>query len=174
MNLFDILKQFKNIEPDARSTERSKRAILSSPQPERRTVRGIFIFLRALESGVAVVLVGFFILILTGSLPGSHSIGPIQYSVIDPQGLHAEAQAINMQIQLVDVNYPQVTSTLGSTVQTGAAIKNAFSGSLAVATGTSTLATSTVEIAPSSTVAIASSTPSSTLSIDQALQKLSQ
>lgn len=168
MKLSDILKQFKNIEPDTRFTERSKREILLSPQAPRRAMRGVLAFLHVLETGAAVALAGFFILILTGSFAPTRSIAPIQYSVIDPQGLHAEAQAIDMQIQLADVEYPQVTSTAvtGSTAAAPAALSNAFAAALG------TQSTSTVSTPASAASSTATTTP--TLSVDQALQQLSQ
>ena len=115
MKLSDVFKQFKNIQPDADFSRRSRTEILLSPQNERRTMRGVFAFLHVIETGAAVALVGFFILILTGSFSPTRSIAPIQYAVIDPAGLHAEAQAIDMQIQLADIVYPQVTSTAVAT-----------------------------------------------------------
>lgn len=164
MKLSDILKQFKTIEPDAQFTQRSKREVLMSPRTERPTTRAIFTFLHAIETSAAVVLAGFFILVLTGSFSGAHSIAPIQYAVIDPAGLHAEAQAIDMQIQLANIDYPQTTSTVGSTIATGTALKIAFVKPITAAALSST---STVPV-------VVTSTPSSTLSIDQALEKLSQ
>lgn len=173
MKLFDILKQFKNIEPDAEFSQRSRREILLSPQTERRSMRGVFAFLHLLETGAAVVLVGFFILILTGSFPATRSIAPIQYSVIDPQGLHAEAQAIDMQIRLADIEYPQVTSTAGAaTPMTSAALTNAFAATLGTqSTSSTSTPAAAVEPPASSTSSTASTT---TLSVDQALQQLSQ
>jgi hypothetical protein len=167
MNLFETLKQFKKIEPRADFSERSKREILLSPQGEPFVRRRIFSFLHVLETGVAVALAGLFILILTGSFSGTNSIAPIQYSVIDPAGLHAEAQAIDMQIQLADINYPQVTSTASgaSTVAAAAGVAVAFSKALEE-NASSSVATSTASAA-------ATSTPSSTLSVDQALEELS-
>jgi hypothetical protein len=169
MKLFDILKQFKTIEPDAEYTQRSRTEILLSPPSKRTATRGVFVFLHVLETGAALVLAGFFILILTGSFSGAHSISPIQYAVIDPTGLHAEADAIDMQIQLANVDYPQVTSTIPATsgTTTPAALKAVFSKTLA------TQSTSSVSTPPVAT-GTATSTASSSLSIDQALQKLSE
>lgn len=164
MKLFDILSQFKNIEPDPRFSERSKREILLSPPPPRRTVRGVMVFLHALETGAAVALAGFFLLILTNSFSPTRSIAPIQYSVIDPQGLHAEAQAIDMQIQLADVEYSQVTSTAMAQSTAPAALTNAFGNALTAQTTSSSAA------APETSTSTATST---TLSIDQALEQLS-
>ena len=67
MKLSDILKPFKNIQPDADFSRRSRAEILFSPQEEHRTMRGVFAFLHVIETGAAVALAGFFILILTGS-----------------------------------------------------------------------------------------------------------
>jgi hypothetical protein len=171
MKLFDILKQFKNIEPDAQFTQRSKRDILLSPRPERGTFHGVFAFLHIIETSAAVVLAGFFLLVLTGSFSGTRSIAPIQYAVIDPAGLHAEAQAIDMQIQLANVAYPQETGTTtsptGSTVATSTLIRNAFAKPVVVSQASSSDANEVQ-------AAAVSSTPSSTLSINDALQKLSE
>lgn len=170
MKISDILKQFKNIEPNAQFSERSKREILLSPQTEPRTMRGVFAFLHALETGAVVALVGFFILILTGSFSPTRSIAPIKYSVIDPQGLQAEAQAIDMQIQLEDIEYPQVTSTVsGSTVTSPAALTKAFAVALS-AQSTSSASTPASSEAESTSTA----TTTTTLSVDQALQQLSK
>lgn len=166
MKLFDILKQFKNIEPEAHFTAHSKAEILITPRTERRTI-GIFTFLHVLETSAAVVLAGFFILVLTGSFSGAHSIAPIQYAVIDPAGLHAEAQAIDMQIQLANVDYPQATSTAESTVATGTLIREAFAKPAVVNIDQ-------VSSTPIEAAAVTSTSSSSSLSIDQALQKLSQ
>jgi hypothetical protein len=170
MKLFDILKQFKNIEPDAEFSKRSRAEILLSPQPERRMLGGVFTFLHMLETGAAVAVVGFFIFILAGSFSPTRSISPIQYSVIDPQGLYAEAQAIDMQIQLADITYPQVTSTAaGSVVATPAALAKVFAAALGVQP-TSSVSTPAVIAGKSISTSTASST---TLSVDQALQQLS-
>ena len=108
MNLFEILKQFKTITPDPTFSEISKRAILAMNQPvdartsfwsARRTL------LRIIETGMAVALTGFFVVLITGGLSNSN-LTPIQYGALDPQSLRAEAQAIDIQIQLANLNYP--------------------------------------------------------------------
>lgn len=166
MKLFDILKQFKTIEPDAQFTARSKREILFSPRPERRTMRGVFAFLHVLETSAAVVLAGLFILVLTGSFSGGGSVAPIQYSVIDPAGLHAEAQAIDMQIQLANIDYPQATATAQSTIATGTHMN--FAPTKLPTVGIPSATSSNIQIAG------ATSTTSSSVSVDDALKQLSQ
>lgn len=169
MNLFDILKQFKTIEPDAQFTAHSKAEILISPRPTRRAVRGVYAFLHIIETSAAVVLAGLFILVLTGSFSGTHSIAPIQYSVIDPEGLHAEAQAIDMQIQLANVDYPQVATAAGSTVSTGTPVMPRPITAALIKKPTTQTGSSTAVQAADTT-----STSSSSVSVDQALQELSQ
>jgi hypothetical protein len=171
MNLPEILKQFKTIEPDPAYKERSKRMILSQTPKEswsfRRTILTIF------ETGIAVALSVFFILILTGVFPDNSYVSPAQFSVIDPASLKAEAQAVNIQIQLAQITYEEATATAESTLvsaDTGTSAKPAIAPLLsetAAATSTPTTDNST----PTSS---ASSTPSSTLSIDQALKQLTK
>lgn len=166
MKLFDILKQFKSIEPDRGYAERSRREILAAPQSERLTMRGVFAFLHAIETGAAVALAGLFMLILTGSFSNAPAIVPIQSAVIDPQVLHAEAQAVDMQIQLANIEYAQVTSTdaQGSTPATAGAVKPAFTKALAVQATSSAAA-------GSDATSTASTTP---MAVDQALEQLTR
>lgn len=167
MKLSEIFSQFKRIEPDPQYSEKSKRAILAYPQPAAAVgERGMMVFFRALETGVALVLAGFFIVLATGGLSGT-KLEPVQYAVIDPNGLQAEAQAIDIHIQLANLEYSEVTSTAtGSTTPGMRAAARAFT-----AAGTGTASTST---ASSSASGNASSTASTTLSVDEALQALSQ
>jgi hypothetical protein len=165
MNVQDILKQFKTIQPDAAFTEKSKRAILAQTPREPISARR-FIF-GLLETGIAVALAGFFILVVTGQFPKNSYIAPVQLSVVNPETLHAEAQAVDIQIQLANLTYQESSSTSDeSTPQVAAAIV-AEQPSLIAAIASSS-ATS------SSQTASASSTASTTVSIDQALEQLSK
>ena len=170
MKLFDLLKQFKNIEPDAEFSQHSRTEILLSPQPERRTLGSVFTVLRMIETGAAVAAVGFFIFIVTVSFAPTRSLAPVQYAVIDPAGLHAEAQAIDMQIQLADIVYPQVTSTAMSSQAPPRPLRRRMP--LRPALGAQATPSISVPVVPTSTAtSTASITP---LSIDQVLQQLSQ
>lgn len=171
MNLFETLKQFKNITPDPQFTEKSKRMILAAPQNAQPAVavRGVFVFLRALETAAALTLAGLFILFVTG-FPGTGTLNSGHYSVIAPGSLRAEAQTIDMQIQLAEVNYAAVSSTAAEST---AALAGNAGGTLALksAPANSAAGADTSDAAASGT---ASSTGSSTLSVDQALEQLSQ
>lgn len=173
MKISEIFSQFKNIKPDPLYAEKSKRVVLASPQtPANVRERGIMVFLRALETGVALVLAGFFIMLATGTFNGS-PLAPVQYSVIDPNGLHAEAQAIDIQIQLANLDYsevPPAASGATTTVLPAAAIA-AFR---AAGVGAATSSPSSSASAAASSSATSTSATSTDLSVDQALQALSQ
>ena len=162
MDLFETFKQFKIIKPDEAFTEKSKRAILASSPLENPGVVGIFkaqrFIFRILETGVALAFAGFFIVLITGGFSGS-AISPVQFSAIDSHALHAEAQAIDAQIELASLNYSEPALVAESTQKLAAAISEK-SGITIV----------------SSTVIVSSSSPSfsSTISIDQALEELSR
>lgn len=169
MNLIDILKQFKKIEPDAAYSATSKRAILAAePIVIRWTTRRIVFTI--IETGAAVALTGFFIFLVVNGLNGT-GLAPVQYAAINPQALHAEAQAIDMQIKLANLSYTEsaaestapITSPAGTAAKMAAGLSNA-----------TTTATSSVSGAAGAASGTASSTGTSTVTIDQALQSLGQ
>lgn len=172
MDLFEALKQFRRIAPDPGFSEKSKRMVLASPQhPERSFVlRGALVFLHSVETAAVLALAGFFVLLATGSFSGTKYLAPVQYSVIDPGSLHAEADAIDTQIQLANISYTEVSSTvMGSTAAmagTGPVVAHMLAAKDRAATGDAAPAGSATTSADSAT--------STTLSVDQALQQLSQ
>lgn len=171
MNFLETLKKFKTIKPDPSFSEKSKRAILASQQniPGMNPFRGILQFI---ETGAAVVLAGFFILLISGTFSNSSYLAPVQYSVIDPAGLHAEAQAIDMQIQLANVSYPNVTgANNGSTAQSGAPAATPRAFQAAIRAATSSDASLGAAVTQTSTQNAAAT---SSESVDDALRALSE
>ena len=170
MNLFETLKQFKNISPDPAYAEKSKRAILATNPAERWSL-GRWLAHTA-ETGVAVALVVFFIMVITGQLSGS-PVSPIQFSVIDPQTLHAEAQAVDIQIQLAKIAYQEpATTTSESTAQIAAAgVGSAPSTAAALSAAIKDSAVSSTPVAGGTASSTTTSTP---VTVDQALKALSQ
>ena len=155
MNLFETLQKLKNIQPDQAFSERSRRDILMSTPQERFLPR--VVFARFIGATGSLVLAGILIFIIAGGL-STTDLAP-KFSSIDPVALRAEAQAIDTQIDLLNVDY---TESPVSTAPTPLApekprapiISNNVSSSIAQAE--------------------ASSTPTSTVSIDEVLQGLSQ
>lgn len=151
MDLFETLKKLKVIDSDPTFRENSRRAILASAQLELATPRRILV--RILGAAGSLVLAGALIFIITGGLSKTR-LAP-QFSSIDPIALHAEAQAVDSQIDLLNVNY--VESPVSTPSVVGLAEKQQLSGS----------SSSTMQ-------SVASSTSTSTISINDALQALSQ
>lgn len=166
MNLLETLKEFKKITPDSAYKEHSKRVILATDNTAkkvwyswgiRRTVAAV------LETGVAVALMVFCILVVSGHL--TKTLSPVQFSVINPETLNAEAQAVDIQIQLAQVAY-DISTTTAAMPQATAAI---------VAKKPLLLAATPAQVSDAtSTQGSADATQSSSVSIDQALQALSQ
>lgn len=168
MNLFELLKQLKAIQPDPTFSDNSKRVIFATmPAESRRSIWSAHrTLLRIIETGVAVALTGFFILLLTGALSGSR-LAPVEYSAIDPQNLRAEAQAIDIQIQLANLNYG--ASLAESTVQIAGVKPSARSAAIAIAPpapqGTRASAEATTT---------ATSTTGNAATLDEALERLAR
>ena len=165
MNLEDSLKKLKNIQPDPTYTDYSRRAVLASAQPERLTVRNVFS--HVFEAAGSLALVGLLIFAISGGFSGSKYLSPIQFSGIDPAALHAEAQAIDMQINLANLTY---TEAAPSTINAIIAASTTAVAPQAAANGTAAAASSTNMVAATST--IPASTPSSSIPVNEALQRL--
>jgi hypothetical protein len=161
MTLFTILKQLKKIEPDPAFKETSKRAIFALAPAATRTpgVRVRHTVWKILETGAAVALTGFFVLLITGAFSGS--VTP-RYSAVNPDALRAEAQAIDIQIQLAHLNYA------------APAAQSTFSTLQVVTSTTSGGATVTTTVSTETATGTATSTASTTMTIDQALENLAQ
>ena len=106
MNLFETLQELKKIQPDQTFSENSRRMILISAQKNVFLTRRIF----TIRCGRRiVVMAGALIFIITGGL-STTDLTP-QFSSIDPAALRAEAQAIDTQINLLNVSYTETTAS---------------------------------------------------------------
>ena len=163
MDLLDTLKQFKRIEPDLSFAENSRRAILASAPFEKFSVRKIFT--RVFETAGSLVLAGVLVFAIAGGFSGSKYLSPVSFSGIDPAALHAEAQAIDMQINLANITYAEVDRVAVSTPQ-------AMSAKATPQFAPNSIASSTQS---TSTVMTATSTSTSTsMGVNEALEKLAE
>jgi len=155
MGIFGEIKKLKNIVPDEAYSKNSLRLILSEPVNE---VTGFRTFLRlALRSGSAVAVAGIFLIIILGSLSFIKTFTPVGISSLDPTGLRAEAQAIDIQIELANFNYKEIAASAG------------FTG------GAKTTAAFSKNNGPTASAPAAGpETTSSAPTIDDVLEKLSQ
>jgi len=94
MNLLENLKQFKNIHPDPGFSADSRRRVLGG------RIRMQDIFRANVPMAFATLALGLlFVFAGTRFFTGGQVAG------IDPRSLRAEAQAIDIQIQLTDLKY---------------------------------------------------------------------
>ena len=171
MNLFDRIKQLKLIEPDRAYSERSRREILAT-EPSVFLFKRMSpwqIFVRVIETGVAAGLVALFIFIMTGGV-ATGPLAPVPFAAVSPEALHAEAQAIDMQIKLANLVYD--ASRAPGAISQSTAISNFSASQAALFAGAMT---STPAMASATSTATSSSaSATSSLSVDEALQALSQ
>ncbi len=167
MEIKDFIKQLKSVEPDPSFAASSKRAILAL-LPAEPALRGVPRFratiLKIIETGAAVALTGFFILLITGAFSDTGLVP--QYGALNPNALQAEAQAIDIQIQLANLNYAEALPQANESTLQIATNTPAATAALRAATGA---AVSTGAAASSSAGA-----QTTTVTIDQALQGLAQ
>jgi hypothetical protein len=152
MNLLEVLQELKKIQPNPTFTENSRRAVLASTPTEPLSSRRIFA--RFIAATGSLVLAGALIFIISGGLSATN-LAP-QFSSIDPTALHAEAQAIDTQINLLNVNYTESVASTESTPSLGGKTS------------------APLIISNASLLVTASSTPTSTMSVDDILQGLSE
>lgn len=117
MELQELLKQFKNIGPDAGYTRRSRSLIVEAPMPERPLLSPWRIFTHSLQLGSTIALVGVLLVLVLGGFSSWKFLSPFRLSSLDPSSLQAEAQAIDIQVHLTDINYvePENQTTTAKT-----------------------------------------------------------
>jgi hypothetical protein len=165
MNLLETLKQLKNIQADSSYVEKSRRIVLASPRHEPLSARMIFV--RILETAGSLALVGVFIFAVAGGLSSSRYFSPVSFQGIDPAALHAEADAIDMQINIANLNYSQSVNVGESTAMTTPVVH-------AHESATSTSTPVVLQSTSTPVVSGATSTSSTALSVNEALQQLEQ
>lgn len=111
MDLLTLLKQLHTITPDPTYTSISRRAVLSV-RPRRNT--GVRHALKeAFHTSLVFVFASILLLFLFGGLSlfgfGERRARPL--AALDPLTLRAEADAIDIQIQLTKLTYVEPTST---------------------------------------------------------------
>lgn len=103
MNSLESLKKLKTIEPDSKFSRESKALILSSPS--KYSYRPLTLIIRGMESSLAIALGGVLLLILLGGVSLLKFLTPSQTASLNFNNIQAEAQEINAQIKLANLNY---------------------------------------------------------------------
>ncbi len=102
MELEKILKEFKNIEPRAEFSKISRATILATARATKKTWGQIL--WPSLRFSTGALITGFVIVVIVGAFStGINSRVPL--ASLDPITLKAEAEAIDIQIQLTALGY---------------------------------------------------------------------
>ena len=139
--IFRQLKKLRMIEPDKQSTERLRALIIGTQKPigiKRISIWNVI--LKNIELGASFALAGVLIITILGGFSAWRFLSPLKLSNLDTTGLKAEAQAVDIQIQLTNLNYDEIVSLTTSTSaqrNTTIKIKNKIS--------TQSAATSTID-----------------------------
>src|SRR3989344_205961 len=104
MDLEDILKKLKHLSPDEQYTAWSRKVVLSSLPAEKPLRNPWQILSHTFQFGSAVALAGVLLLLLLGGFSGS-SLSPFKLTSLDPADLKAEAQAIDVQLEITRIQY---------------------------------------------------------------------
>ncbi len=108
MDIFKSLQNLKAIEPEKDFTIKSRSLILGENRGVGVMLWGII--LRNVELGASMALVGLLIFMILGGFSAWNFFAPLQITNLDPSSLKAEAQAIDIQIQLTNLNYAEGTA----------------------------------------------------------------
>ncbi|MBM3256963.1 MAG: hypothetical protein FJY98_01375 [Candidatus Liptonbacteria bacterium] len=168
MNLISTLKKLRNIEPDSHYQMRSRSVVLRATpsEPPARAVWGWF--MGNIESAASLALAGLCLFLIFAGFSIWKSFSPLGIARLDLAALHAEAEAIDIQIQLANLRYQESTSSVAMPVPE---LKSAPLKKPIEAPAVAPLS-STEEIPTSSSTL--ETTEASTLSIDEALEELAK
>lgn len=120
MDVINLLKQLKSIEADRHYKARSRSLILSvKPHGfEKAGVNPFRLVLRVLEYSSSIALVAVFLIVLLGGISVFRAFAPFRLSSLDPSSLKAEAEDVDIQIYLTDLNYEYDSFTAGANEST--------------------------------------------------------
>lgn len=164
MEIQEILKKFKQINPDADYTKRSRSFIVQTPFVVAPPITSPWrAFMQSLQFGSAIALVGATVILIVGGFSSWRSLSPFRIASLDIAALQAEAEAVNMQVELTDINYRENNKSLSAS-------SNPVSTSLMA-----TRKTVSAKISEAAEqMGLSPATSSESISIEEALQKLSE
>lgn len=103
--MINLLKQLKRITPDPSFSARSRIELLMQ-MPMRIMRPSVWQLLgESIVSAGALALVGLLLVVAIGGFSAWSFLTPLRIASLDPAGLTAEAEAIDIQIQLTGVGY---------------------------------------------------------------------
>ena len=164
MEIQEILKKFKQINPDVDYTKRSRSFIVQTPFVIAPPITSPWrAFMQSLQFGSAIALVGASVILIVGGFSSWRSLSPFRIASLDIAALQAEAEAVNMQVELTDINYRENNKSLSA--------DSSPDSTPAMATK-KTVSAKVSEAAEQ--MGLSPATSSESISIEEALQKLSE
>ncbi|MEK7212663.1 MAG: hypothetical protein AAB686_03220 [Patescibacteria group bacterium] len=107
MNLIQLIRKLKSIEPDPAYTRRSRSLIVETPMTVRPIMNLWQVVVRGLQFGSAIALTGVLLILVLGGFSVWKALSPFQLTSLDPASLKAEAEAVDAQIQITEIVYPE-------------------------------------------------------------------
>lgn len=99
------LKILRRITPDAEFSRRSRETILGLPAIA--PLRPWKIFTTSIQFGSAIALTAVLLLVILGGISAWKYLSPFRLSSLDPASLKAEAEAVDIQIELSTLSYTE-------------------------------------------------------------------
>lgn len=102
------LKTMRNITPEAGYTRRSRSLLVAAPVTQKplSTWR---VLVTSFQFGSATALTAVLLLVIIGGFSAWKLISPFRLGSLDPASLRAEAEAIDIQIELTNLAYPEAS-----------------------------------------------------------------
>jgi hypothetical protein len=114
MELEHILKQLRHIEPDEAYSLRSRSVLMATlPSDERPTFTAWQVITHSLQFGSAVAMAGMLLVLVLGGFSTWRFLSPFRLTSLDPAGLRAEAQAVDVQLEMTKLNYTPAPAAAG-------------------------------------------------------------
>lgn len=123
MDLFAALKNLKSIEADKNYTAKSRGIILGG---NRRPLSFSGFVFRGLETAASLALAGLLIFAILGGIAAWDVSAPAGKIALNPENLRAEAEAIDIQIKLIGLDYEEILQVQSGGESTDASIGGAF------------------------------------------------
>ncbi len=113
MKLTDLLTQLKRIEPDANFARDSRGVILQLtpyPAPASWPVRAARFLLENVQIASTLAVTSLAILLFVNGPAIVSTFSPLKFTSVDRSAITAEAEAVDIQIQLTDLAYHEPTT----------------------------------------------------------------
>lgn len=105
-DIIQQLKTLRNITPDAGYTRRSRSLLVKTPVTQK-PLSPWRILVNSFQFGSAIALTAVLLLVIIGGFSAWKLISPFRLGSLDPASLKAEAEAIDIQIELTNLAYPE-------------------------------------------------------------------